>query len=256
MKKAMLMTALLFAAALVLTSAARASENETGQVPMSAMTAAQLEQQGDDLRAQKDYTEAIHYYEAAVKKDPSSSMLYNKLGIVQLRINRLDEAEANLQKSVKLNSKNDHALNNIGVIAFERKNYSRAAKYYKKALAIDETNAVYHSNLGTAWFEQKKDDRAMAEYYRAIELDPEIFMHANQVGSVARIAGAEDRAKYEFMLAKMYAQHGDLENSIHWLQKAKEDGYTSMQDVYKDGEFAKLRQDPRLTQIVPPGAGF
>jgi len=221
---------------------------------LSTMTAVELEKQGDALRANRDFVEAIRYYEAAAKKDPRNSMLYNKMGMLEWRRDNKAGAEFDFQKAVKINSKNADALNNIGALAYTTKNYGKAVKYYKKALALDETNATYHSNLGTAWFDQKKIDRAMAEYARAIELDPEVFLKSNQPGSIARVLTSEDRAKYEFMLSKVYAQRGDMERCLLWLTKAKEDGYTKIAEVYKDADFAKVRQDPRLALIVPPPA--
>jgi tetratricopeptide (TPR) repeat protein len=225
---------------------------------LASMSAPDLETQGDTLRAQRDFTEAIRYYQAALKKDPQNSSLYNKIGITELKRGNEAAAATSFDKAVKLNPKNADALNNVGVVAYFHKNFGKSVKYYKRALAVDETNATYHSNLGTAWFSQNKLDRAMAEYARAMELDPEVFLRSNQGGSIARVSTTDDRAKYEFMLAKLYAQRGDWERCFQWLAKAKEDGYKNITDVYKDAEFAKIRQDPRLAQIVPPpaAAGF
>jgi len=252
MKKVLLITAILVAA-MLRPAPARAGDIDQ-QPSLNTMTAAELEAQGDNLRMQRDFQEAIRYYKAGIQKDPKNSQLYNKMGVAELRLNHNPAAAVDFQKAVKLDDKNTHALNNLGVIYFADKNYGKAVKYYKKALAINESNATYHSNLGTAWFSQNKVDRAMAEYARAIELDPDVFTKSNQAGSIARIESTEDRARYEFMLAKIFAQRGDWDNAFHWLQKAKEDGYGSLKDVYKDAVFAKVRQDPRLAQIVPPPA--
>ncbi len=254
MKKALLTIAILLVA-MSWPRIASASPDESAQKSsLRMMTVSELESQGDSLRGQRDFMEAIRYYKEALKRDPKNSQLFNKMGIAELRLDHYQAAETDFQKAVKLNDKNSPALNNLGVVYFTRKNYGKAIKFYKKALAIEETNATYHSNLGTAWFSQNKVDRAMAEYARAIELDPEVFLKSNQAGSSARIINAEDKAKFEFMLAKLFAQRGDWENSFHWLQKAKEDGYDKLKDVYKEAEFAKVLQDPRLAQIVPPPA--
>jgi len=255
MKKAMLITTLLFAALAVPKPVTAAEADADQGTSLSSMSVQQLEEQGDQLRGQRNPAEAIRYYQAALKKDPGSAKLYNKIGLAELRLNHLDAAEANFEKATKLDSKNDHAFNNMGTVAFVRKNYSKAAKYYKKALALDETNAVYHCNLGSAWFSQNKLEHAMDEYARAIEIDPEVFTKITQSGTIARVAGTEDSAKFDFMMAKIFAKQGDVDQTMHWLQKAKEDGYGNMKDVYKDEEFSKMRQDPRLTQIVPP-AGY
>lgn len=254
MRKTMMIAAVLIAGMLLWTGVALAEDAPTAQtVSLSSMTPPQLEAQGDQLRKERNYVEAIRYYNAALKKDPKNTMLWNKVGVLQLRTSHYREAEGAFLKALKYDGKNSHALNNLGVIAYSQKNYGKAAKFYKKALAIQEANATYHCNLGTAWFMQDKLDRAMAEYARAVELDPEVFLKTSQAGSVARIATAEDKAKYEFMLARLFAQRGDLDNCLHWLQLAKEDGY-NVKDVYKEKDFANVRQDPRLTQIVPPPA--
>jgi tetratricopeptide (TPR) repeat protein len=252
MKKVLMIAALLVATMFrpALTKAADADQGPS----LSTMTVAELEAKGDALRTQRDFPEAIRYYKAGIQKDPKNSQLYNKMGVAELRLDHIQAAAADFQKAVKVDDKNSHALNNLGVIYFTEKNYGKAVKYYKKALAMNETNATYHSNLGTAWFSQNKIDRAMAEYARAIEIDPDVFSKSNPTGSIARIESSQDRARYEFMLAKLFAQRGDWDNCFHWLQKAKEDGYGPMKEVYKDADFAKVRQDPRLAQIVPPPA--
>lgn len=253
MKKALLIAAVLL---LLLSQvrSAKAMPADSDQASLSMMTTAELEAKADSLRAQRGFLEAIRYYKEALKRDPKNAQLFNKIGITELRLDRYGAAERDFQKSIKLNSNNSHAYNNLGVVYFARKNYGKAIKYYKKALAIEETNATYHSNLGTAWFSQNKVDRAMAEYTRALELDPEVFSRTNQGGSAARIVTTEERAKFEYMIAKLFAQRGDWDGCFHWLQKAKEDNYSGMKDVYKEAEFAKVRQDPRLAQIVPPPA--
>lgn len=257
MKKLVIMMGMLMAASAG-SWAAEAAGADPQTPPLSSMTAADLTQQADTLRAKRDFAEALRYYQAAVKKDPTNSNLYNKMGLTEWRRENKGEAAKDFDMAVKLNSKNADALNNVGALAYTLKNYGKAVKFYKKALALDETNASYHTNLGTVWFDQKKYDRAMAEYARAIELDPEVFLKSNMPGSTARVLNTEDRANYEFTLAKAYASRGDRERCFQWLAKAKEDGYKNIKDVYKDREFEKIRQDPRLAQIVPPpaAAGF
>jgi len=47
-------------------------------------------------------------------------------------------------------------------------------------------------------------------------------------------------------LAKLYARTGIPDLSLHYLKKAKEEGYRDFKDVYKDSEFASLAQGPSL----------
>ena len=60
----------------------------------------------------------------------------------------------------------------------------------------------------------------------------------------------EERAKYDYTIAKMYAIRGDSERSLSYLRKAIEEGYPVANDVRRDKEFAELRKDPRLKEIL------
>jgi len=219
---------------------------------LNLMTAAELEKAGDVARAQKDYVKAIDDFEAAIRKDRKNAVLYNKLGLTELRKDELKAARMDFDKAAKLNPKYSEAINNIGAIEYMKKNYGNAAKYFKKAVALDEAHATYHVNLGAAWFSQKKMDRAIAEYIRAIEIDPEAFRHDNRTGIAAQIASPEERAQYSYLLAKVYAKRGDVEGCLQCLRKAKEDGYRNLANVYRDEEFIRLRDNPKLQEVVPP----
>lgn len=221
-------------------------------VNMNKMTAAELEKAGDDARTQKDYAHAIEYFQAAVGKDRKNATLYNKLGLAELRKDDLQSARTHFEKAAKLNSKYAEAVNNIGAVDYLRKNYKNAAKYFKKAAALNETHPTYHVNLGAAWFSQKKMDRAIVEYTRAIELDPEIFRRESRTGIAAQIASPEERAQFSYTLAKAYAKRGDVEGCLQCLRKAKEDGYRNLANVYRDEEFSRMRDNPRLQEVVPP----
>jgi Flp pilus assembly protein TadD len=221
---------------------------------MDAMTVADLEKAGDNARAQKDYTLAIEYFQAALRKDHKNSTLYNKLGLAELKKDEPRLARMDFERAAKRDPKNSEAVNNIGAVDYMQKNYSSAVKYFKKALALEETRATFHVNLGAAWFSQKKLDRAAVEYARALELDPLALEVNSRVGVTAQIASPEERAQYSYLLAKIYAKRGDTEDCLQCLRKAKEDGYRNMANVYHDEEFIGMRNNPRLHDLVPPPA--
>lgn len=222
------------------------------QATMSGMSVAELEKAADEARNRKDYATAIVYFRAAARRDRNNATLYNKIGLAELKLNNYRAARADFEKATKKNPRYADAVNNIGAVEYLKKNYGAAAKYFKKAVALEETRATFHVNLGAAWFSQKKLEQAVAEYTRAIELDPAAFQNESKVGIAARIASPEERAQYSYLLAKIYAKRGDMENCLQCLKKAKESGYRNMANVYKDEEFSQLRDNPRLQEVVPP----
>jgi hypothetical protein len=43
-----------------------------------------------------------------------------------------------------------------------------------------------------------------------------------------------------------------VENCLQRLTKAKEDGYPNLARVYRDEEFSRMRENPRLQELVAP----
>jgi len=227
---------------------------QTGNIAVSSMTAAQLEKAGDECRAQKDYEHAIKYFKEALRKDQKNAILYNKLGMTELKGGDSRAARNDFAKATKYNRQLPEAWNNLGVTYYLERKYGRAAQYFKKAVALDETRASFHVNLGAAWFSQEDMDRAMREYTRALELDPEALVRSSTTGVAAQITNPEERARHNFMMAKVYAKLGNTDSCLMCLRKAKEDGYRDMGKVYKDEEFSSLWKDARLAEIIPPPA--
>jgi hypothetical protein len=60
----------------------------------------------------------------------------------------------------------------------------------------------------------------------------------------------EDRAHYDYVMARLYAKMGETERSLEYLRRAMEEGYKSINSVYKDQEFAGLRKDHRFTELM------
>lgn len=229
-----------------------APELKSGCAVTENMTVADLQAKGDALRRDKEYDAAIQCYRAALRMDRNSAVLYNRIGLAELQLGRYRQAQSDFEIASKKNRQYASALNNLGVALFAQKNLDQSAKNFKKALALKESEPSYHANLGSVWFAQGKMDKASAEYMRALELDPTVFGVTAQGGVSAQISGPEERAKYEYLLAKLYAKRGDHDRALESLKKAKENGYTKLGDVYLDAEFATLRQDARLAELIPP----
>ena len=107
-----------------------------------------------------------------------------------------------------------------------------------------------HGNLGAAYFSKKEFDKAITAYNQAVQMDPDIFERTSHTGVTAQMSSPEDRAHYDYVVAKLYAKLGELDRSLQYLRRAMEEGFKNIEDVYKDAEFAQLRKDPRFTQLM------
>src|SRR5215469_3817651 len=108
-------------------------DTEQRATDMKSKTVAELEKAGDACRAEKDYEHAIQYFQEALRRDKKNAVLYNKLGLAELKSSYLQNARIHFEKAGKLNSKYADAFNNLGAVYFMQKNPGGAAKYFKKA---------------------------------------------------------------------------------------------------------------------------
>ena len=255
-------TTMLLASAVVVTASSFADQRQTPPLIAQAQqaqpsplvsltdgTPQELERQGDQMRSQKRFLDAIDYYDAAIAKQ-QTALLWNKKGMAMLFLQRNKEAEKCFQKAVNFDKNSAEGWNNLGYIAHLEKRHNRAIKYYNKALVLRPNSATFHYNLGAAYFSKHQFDIAAVEYHTAYQLDPEIFQRVSRMGIMVQSSSPEDRAAFSFMVAKMYAQAGDLEHSLEYLRKALEEGYKNIDNVYKDAEFASLRTDKRFTDLM------
>ena len=225
--------------------------------PAPGATAEELEERGDRLRTDKNYLDAVDYYQAALQKGPATSNLLNKIGICQMMLQRFKESKKALERAIVADRNHADAYNNLGVIYYELAisrhqtgNFNKAIKMYDKAIALSSDSASYYNNRGAAYFAKRKYDAATNDYAIALKLDPDIFERTSHAGVQAQLPSPEDRAHYDYVLAKLYARVGIAERSLHYLKKAMEDGYKEIANVYKDNEFAEIRKDPRFSELM------
>ena len=218
--------------------------------PSPDATAAQLEQTGDSYRSTKDYFDALEFFRAALVKDPHNARLHNKAGITELMLQHYKKSEKEFQHAIKLDPQLADAYNNLGVIRYEEKKYENAIKQYEKAIHLNDGMASFYGNLGAAYYLKKDYDKASDSYARAVSIDPDFFQHNSHLGVSARVPSPQDRARFDYILARLYAKQGIPDRCLEYLRRAMEDGYKQINDVYNDSAFTDLRKDPRFTELM------
>jgi len=218
-------------------------------LPVATATAAELEEQGDNLRARNLHLDALDSYQAALRKQ-SSAVLYNKLGITYVLLRHPADAMAAINRAIKMQKNYADAWNNRASVYYMSNEFGRAIKDYRHAIKLNDKNASYHSNLGSAYFNKHQFEKAAREYQVALQLDPFVFERSSRTGIAALMGKPGDRAEFEYMMAKLFAQNGDPANCISHLKKAIEEGYKNINNVYKDQEFAAVRTDQRFKDLM------
>src|SRR5438094_3429948 len=111
------------------------------EAPSKNASAAELEDSGDQLRAQNAFADAIDYYRAAMEKADSAA-LHNKIGIAYLQQMRRDDAHKDFKRAIKMDRNYAEAYNNLGVVEYHRRNFGGAISQYNKAIRLRAGDAA------------------------------------------------------------------------------------------------------------------
>jgi tetratricopeptide (TPR) repeat protein len=208
------------------------------------------EARGDIFMAEKKFREAIEVYQEG---SPQNAVVQNKLGIAYQQSLQLDNARKAYERAIKLRPDYMEALNNLGTIYYARKSYRRAINWYNRALKTapgEARSATVYENLGRAWFNRKDYVRARECMQSALQLDPEVFEHHGTIGQILEETSIEERAKYHFYLAKVYAKSGRNDVALQYLRKALEEGFKDKKSLDEEPDFAALKDLPEFKELM------
>jgi len=206
----------------------------------------------------KQFREAQQIFHRLTVEQPKNAVYWNELGITLHNQGDLSGALKCYEKSSKLDKNYPDAVNNAGTVYYERKKYSKAVRYYKRAIAIKADFAPFYLNIGYAYFGEKQYEDSIASFRKALQIDPDAFEASrSRSGTVIQDRSiSADRAKFYFLLAKSFAQSGNVDRCVVYLRKAKDEGYQDLNAVKTDPAFASVLNDPSVQEllVVPPPA--
>src|SRR5271157_3953442 len=202
----------------------------------------------------KEYPAAEVLFRKLTQQQPKNALYWNELGITLHNQAELDPAMKCYEKASKLDSHYADPVNNIGTVWYERKKYSKAIRAYKRAISIKDDFASFYMNLGYAYFADKKYEDAIASFHKTLALDPQAFDQASsRTGTIVQDRSIDaDRGRFYFMLAKSFAQVGNLERCVIYLRKARDEGFKDMDAAKSDPAFAGVLKDPAIQEILFP----
>lgn len=146
------------------------------------------------LRDAKDFDAVYALLDEAVKQRPDHIDLLYDRAMAADKLNKLDVAEADLRKVIKLKPDYAHAYNALGYTLVEKTDrLNEAAGLLEKALSLAPDDAFILDSMGWLQYRKGNLDRASDYLGRAWKLrqDPEIAAH---LGEVLWMKGSRDEA--------------------------------------------------------------
>lgn len=125
--------------------------------------------------------EAVRVLERAVQLAPEDHRAHNSLGTAYLISLRLDDAAAEFQKALELDSRDEYANLNLGHLARATGDYQRAVVYYRRQIALRPDDAEARGGVAIALLASGRDEEAETEIKRARELAPGDYRFLTQL---------------------------------------------------------------------------
>ena len=227
---------------------------ETQPATSAAHTSPSLsdEQMARLMLVRKQYMEAEAIFRRLAHEQPKNAVYWNELGITHQNQAQLASALKCYEKSAKLDPHYADPQNNIGTIWYERKKYPKAIRAYKKAILVKNDFAAFYLNLGFAYFGQQNYEDSIASFRKALQIDPSAFDNSRaRMGTVIQDRSlSTDRGKFYFLLAKSFAEAGNVERCVIYLKKAKDEGYKDYAAAKTDPSFAAVLKDPAVQEVL------
>jgi tetratricopeptide (TPR) repeat protein len=119
---------------------------------------------GELNMAKGDIAGAIREFEGELKINPVEAAAYYKLGDAYSRIQKFDEAERVLQRSIWLDSTSTGPYILMGKVLAKKGETELAVRSLQHALSMDPNNSITHFLLGQAYRDLGKKEEAAAEF--------------------------------------------------------------------------------------------
>jgi tetratricopeptide (TPR) repeat protein len=140
----------------------------------------------------KDFTNAVNHLTAAeviaraTDTNRLSHLFYFQLGAAYERCQKIEEAEANFRKCLKMDPNFAEGLNYLGYMWAERgEHLEEAREMIEKAVKLEPKNAAYLDSLGWVFYKLGKPREALAPLLKSIEHSEEpdatLFDHLGDV---------------------------------------------------------------------------
>lgn len=151
-----------------------------------------------ELIVRRDWARAFAVADALCRAEPERAEGYVLRGIVYRDQNLLSEAEGDLEKAVRLDSKSARAHSALAVLHEAQARPEKALEHHRRAADIEAENPQYLNNLGFSLFAHGRAREAIEVLQRAIRGAPADPRIRNNLGFAYAAAGDLTRAAEQF----------------------------------------------------------
>lgn len=173
-------------------------------------------QAGDAARRRDDNNYAIKAYDMALAIEPENARLHYHRAITMDVLDRNEDAEAGLRKSIELDPQNAYALNYLGYWLLEEGgNPNEALGFIRTAIEKQPQNGFFMDSLGWGYFKLEQFEQAALYLERAITLEPLDPIITDHLGDAYFELGRTREAVFQWQRALVLNPEDDLIKAIN-----------------------------------------
>ena len=202
-------------------------------------------QYGSHLAQTGRIDEAVAQLRKSLEADPSFAPAHTNLGRILASRGKIDEAESHLRESVAADPSSVAAHNNLGCVLANRGQTDEALAHFRESLKIDPLCAEAYAGLGNALAKIGKTDEAAVNFQKALRLKPYLAAAHSGLGSALSAMGrTEDAERHMKEALAIDDECAEVHNNF---------GAMLMRDGRVDEAAAEFR---RAAQLAPASADF
>ncbi|HZQ53761.1 MAG TPA: protein kinase [Bryobacteraceae bacterium] len=201
-------------------------------------------------------------FRRAIELNPNYALAHEQYGWLLIACKRFEEAGAEFDKAIQLEPVSLLFLGDPGQLELVRRHYESAISHARKAVEIDPNFASGHNLLGTFLTVAGHTAEGITELERARSLDERNPYTTAMLAYAYFAAGQRTRARllarqleanqhvYPAAIAIAYLGLKDIEQALHWLEKARDARAPAMVLLNTDPILDPLRSQPRFQALL------
>jgi tetratricopeptide (TPR) repeat protein len=201
------------------------------------------------LRGEEKFDEAISVMRQGLTIDPESAALYNALGLLYSLLGRHDEAIASHLRYVALEPNESNSHDSLGMSYQWAGRYEEAIDEYARARELNPNFEIAYSHLGVAYFQTGRYWQAIEWFKKSIAVAPSKLESSRSYFYIAHIHRKLKNYKEAIIAAKKAFE----ENKHHVFElysAALERGDRTTAKKLEEQLFAKLEISNRGSRIT------
>ena len=173
--------------------------------------------EGDELRKQQHYSQALQAYEEALRMDPRNFYAWNGKGTTLYNQGNYKKALEAYQRATEIDPENAIVWVSAGLVLNRLQRYQQALVHFERALSLDPNYVAAWNGKADAQLDMNMLEEALASYEQALQYNAHSFQALNGLGNARSTLRDFQGAVEAYTRALLVNPH----SAVAWCNKAE-----------------------------------